>query len=84
MHIHDSSTRQPIWLVEHMMSEQLQTAVETLASTFQSLDLVARALPVNAKEVAEALAACKEKDTAEYVALVALSKYNPYTPPAKK
>ena len=65
------------------MSEQLETAVETLASTFQSLDLVARALPVNAKEVADALAACKDKDTAEYVALVALSKYNPYTPPEK-
>lgn len=67
-----------------MMSEQLQTAVETLASTFQSLDLVARALPVDAKEVAEALAACEDQDTAEFVALVALSKYNPYTPPAKK
>lgn len=62
------------------MSEQLETAVETLASTFQSLDLVARALPVNAKEVADALAACEDKDTAEYVALVALSRYNPYTP----
>ena len=66
-----------------MMSEQLQTAVETLASTFQSLDLVARALPVNPKEVAEALVACEDKDTSEYVALVALSKYNPYTPPSK-
>jgi len=66
-----------------MMSEQLETAVETLASTFQSLDLVARALPVDAKEVADALAVCEDRDTAEYVALVALSKYNPYTPPVK-
>lgn len=67
-----------------MMSEQLEMAVETLASTFQSLDLVARALPVDAKEVADALVACEQQDTAEYVVLVALAKYNPYTAPTKK
>ena len=66
------------------MSEQLQSAVEVLASTFQSLDLVARALIVDPKEVAEALASCEDHDTAEYVALTALARYNPYTPPVKQ
>jgi hypothetical protein len=66
------------------MSEQLDAAVETLISTFQSLDLVAQGLPVDAKEVADALAACKVQDTSEYVALTALAKYNPYFSITKK
>lgn len=65
------------------MSEQLESAVEVLTSTFQSLNLVARALVVDPKEVADALAACENQDTAEFVALTALAQYNPYTPPAK-
>lgn len=64
------------------MSDQLNSAVEVLTSTFQSLDLVARALVVDAKEVADALATCEERDTAEFIALSALAKYNPYAPPA--
>lgn len=62
---------------------ELKKAIEELVSTYQSLDSVAQGLPVNAKEVAEALAKA-EPDTAEFVALSALAKFNPYTPPAKK
>jgi hypothetical protein len=64
------------------MSEQLDAAVEKLTSTFQSLDLVAQGLIVNAKEVAEALAKA-DTDTSEFVALSVLAKYNPYVPPEK-
>ena len=65
-----------------MMSEALQAAVEALTSTYQALDIVAQGLSVDAKEVSEALAAA-DADSAEFVALTVLSKYNPYTPPAK-
>jgi hypothetical protein len=61
----------------------LQDAIKELTSTYQSLDLVAQGLPVDGKEVADALALATP-DTAEYVALTALAKYNAYTPPAKK
>lgn len=67
------------------MSEQLDKAVEVLTSTFQSLDYIARALPVDAKEVADALAKATP-DTAEYIALQALAQCNPLPPvkPAAK
>lgn len=65
-----------------MMSEALQAAVEVLTSTYQALDIVAQGLAVDAKEVSEALAAA-DADSAEFVALTVLAKYNPYTPPAK-
>ena len=84
MHLHRSPTRQPVRLVEHLMSDQLNAAIEALTSTFQSLDLVARALVVDAKEVADTLATCEEQDTAEFIALTALAKYNPYIPPPAK
>ena len=61
----------------------LQQAIDELTSTYQSLDLVAQGLPVDGKEVANALALATP-DTAEYVALQFLAKYNAYTPPAKK
>lgn len=61
----------------------LQDAIDELTSTYHSLDLVAQGLPVDAKEVANALALATP-DTAEYVALVALAKYNAYTAPVKK
>jgi hypothetical protein len=64
------------------MSQQLDDAVGTLISTYQSLNLVAQGLVVDAKEVADALAAATP-DTAEFIALTVLSVYNPYTAPAK-
>jgi hypothetical protein len=63
------------------MSEQLEQAVEVLTSTFQSLELIARALQVDAQEVADALQTVTP-DTAEQIALLALAKCNPL-PPAK-
>jgi hypothetical protein len=50
-------------------------AVEVLATTFQSLDLVAQGLEVKASEVATALAKAKP-DTTEFVCLTVLAKYN--------
>jgi hypothetical protein len=64
------------------MGKQLEAAVEALTSTYQSLDLVAQGLVVNAKEVSDALASF-EPDTAEFIALTVLAKYNPYTPPVQ-
>lgn len=51
-------------------------AVEVLANTYQSLDVVARGLEVKASEVATALAKAKP-DTTEFVCLTVLAKYNP-------
>ena len=56
---------------------KLLEAIEILTSTYQSLDAVASGLPVDAKEVNEALNKA-DKDSAEYVALQALAKVNPY------
>jgi hypothetical protein len=56
---------------------KLSEAIELLTSTYQSLDLVASGLPVDAKEVVDALNKA-DKDSAEYVALQALAKFNPY------
>ena len=52
-------------------------AIEILTSTYQSIDAVALSLPVDAKEVADALAKVNP-DSVEYVALQALAKVNPY------
>lgn len=51
-------------------------AVEVLATTFQSLDAVAKGLQVKPNEVATALAKAKP-DTLEFVCLTVLAKYNP-------
>jgi len=51
-------------------------AVEVLATTYQSLDLVAQGLQVTASEVATALAKAKP-DTTEFVCLTVLARYNP-------
>lgn len=51
-------------------------AVEVLATTYQSLDMVAQGLEVKANEVATALAKAKP-DTTEFVCLTFLAKYNP-------
>jgi hypothetical protein len=61
----------------------IKEALQTLTSTYQSLDLVAQGLKVNAKEVADALASATP-DTADYVALKVLAKYNPYIAPVTK
>lgn len=51
-------------------------AVAMLATTYQSLDLVAQGLKVQASEVAMAFAKAKP-DTTEFVCLTILAKYNP-------
>ena len=56
---------------------KLSEAIELLTSTYQSLDLVASGLPVDAKEVVDALNKA-DKDSAEYIALQALAKFNSY------
>lgn len=57
------------------MSKQLDAAVELLTTTRQSLELVARGLVVDAKELADALE--KEKPgTAKHLALTLLAKTN--------
>ena len=54
----------------------INDAVETLVNHYGSLDAAAQRLPVDALEVAQALADC-DPDTAEFVALTYLAKYNP-------
>jgi hypothetical protein len=61
----------------------LTEAIETLASTYADPVLIARGLPVDAKEVADALATATP-DTTEFVALTLLAQFNPYTAPASK
>jgi len=53
-------------------------AVEVLATTYQSLDMIAQGLEVKASEVASALAKAKP-DTVEFVCLTVLARYNPVT-----
>lgn len=60
----------------------VKDAVAELTSTYRSLDEVARTLPVDANEVAAALAKA-DPDTAEGVALQALAKFNPAVKPTK-
>jgi hypothetical protein len=54
----------------------LNDAVETLVNHYGSLDAAAQRLLVDAQQVAQALADC-DPDTAEFVALTYLAKYNP-------
>lgn len=61
---------------------KVSEAVEILVSTYQSLDSMAQGMQVDAKEVADALAKATE-DTAEFVALNVLAKFNPYVAPTK-
>jgi hypothetical protein len=58
----------------------LTEAIETLATTYADPVLIARGLPVNAQEVAAALAAATP-DTTEFFALTLLAQFNPYTAP---
>jgi hypothetical protein len=62
---------------------KLSEAIELLTSTYQSLDSVASGLPVDAKEVNDALNKA-DVDSAEYVALQALAKFNPYEKTTKE
>lgn len=59
------------------MTNALKQAIESLTSTYGSLDAMAQRLPVDAKEVATALAKA-DPTSGEYVALTYLAKYNPY------
>ena len=61
---------------------QLSEALEILTTTYRSLDSVAKGLPVDAKEVNDALAKA-EVGSQEYVALSVLAKFNPYTQQVK-
>ena len=61
------------------MTNALKQALESLVSTYGSLDAVAQRLPVDAKEVATALAKA-DPTSEEFVALTYLAKYNPYEP----
>lgn len=56
----------------------LDEAVELLASTYGDPVLAARGLPVDAKEVADALSEATP-DTTEFVVLSILAQVNPYT-----
>lgn len=58
-------------------------AIETLATTYADPVLIARGLPVDAREVATALAAATP-DTTEFVALTLLAQFNPYTAPVAR
>jgi hypothetical protein len=58
----------------------LDDAVETLATTYADPVLIARGLPVDAKEVADALANATP-DTTEFVVLTLLAQVNPYIAP---
>jgi hypothetical protein len=59
----------------------LAAAIKLLASTYQSLDIVAQGCPVDAAEVDAALMVA-DPDSVESICLGYLAKYNPYTPPA--
>ena len=61
----------------------LDDAIEMLATTYADPVLIARGLPVDAQEVATALAAAT-LDTTEFVALTLLAQFNPYTAPAPR
>lgn len=61
----------------------LDEAIETITSTYADPMLMARGLPVDAKEVADALAKASP-GTAEFVALTLLAQFNPYTAPTTK
>jgi len=62
----------------------LEAAIETLATTYQSLDLMAQGCVVDAAEVDAALKAANP-DSVEAVCLGYLAKYNPYvSTPTKK
>lgn len=58
----------------------LDEAIEILASTYADPMLIARGLPVDAKEVADALAEATA-DTTEFVALTILAQANSYIAP---
>ena len=60
-------------MVKHMTVDD---AIKVIVASYGDIEFVARTLPVDADEVAEATA---EPDTAEAVALALLKKYNPPT-----
>ena len=71
MHIHCSSARQPVRLVEQLM--KISDAIEAIVTSYGDIELVARGMVVDADELAKATA---KPDTAEAIALALLKKYN--------
>lgn len=61
----------------------LADAIKTLATTYQSLDVVAKSLVVDAAEVYNQLKTA-EAGSMDELCLKYLAKYNPYVPPKKK
>lgn len=61
------------------MTSALKQAIESLLKTYGSLDAAAQRLPVDAKELATALAKA-DPTSEEFVAMTYLAKYNPYEP----
>lgn len=53
----------------------VEQALEILSTTYQSLDVVAQGMVVDAEELEDAIAAAEE-DSVEAVCLKVLSKYN--------
>lgn len=53
----------------------VEEAVEILSNTYQSLDVIARGMVVNAEELQDAIAAAEE-DSVEAICLQVLNKYN--------
>ena len=53
---------------------KIKDAIQSIVEVYGDIESVARSLPVDAAEVAQATA---EPDTAEAVALALLKKYNP-------
>lgn len=60
----------------------LEDAINTLATTYQSLDFVAQGCIVDASEV-DTLLKAADPDSVEFVCLSYLAKYNPYVPKPK-
>ena len=61
---------------------KLDDAIMEILTTYQSLDVVVRGLPVDPQQVAERLKSA-EHGTGEHFALSLLAKQYPYVPPKK-
>ena len=83
MHFHRSPAWQPVRLVQHDLIMKVVDAVKELTSTYRSLGEVARGLPVDADEVAKALAKASP-DSEEATALRVLASFNPVVKPTAK
>lgn len=73
MCVHDSPSRESIWLEQQLM--KLQEIIDELVALRGDLDAAAKAQIVDADELEEALADA-EPDTAEFVVLHKLAQYH--------